>query len=252
MSGRTSPGPAAARLRFDRLLGVALLALAAGATLPAVPASAQAQAFHAPDRPLLLTREVRRTLADGQQLVVRRQYRIRMAAHDGGFTVTGELAGVEVEAPAALAEMAAVERQRSDAGLFPLELDAHGMIVTRPAPAETIDAARARAAMAAYLARTDLTPQDRAAAQALALKLQGQYQTAGNIWPADLFRPAAGRRSEQRALDLPDGRSGEVVVTVEATDGPDGLLSRMERRTLTRLDGTERVSLERYTLADAR
>lgn len=253
MSGRTSPGQAAFLLRLDRVLGATLAALAAPAVVLAAPAAgAQTPAFHAPTRPLLLTREVHRTLADGQQLVVRRHYRIHILPRAGGFTVTGDLAGVEVEAPAALAEMAEVERQRSDAGLFPLDLDAAGQIVARPAPAETVDAARARTAMAAYLARTDLTAQQRATAQGLALRLQSQYQAAGNVWPADLFRPAPGPRREQRALPLPDGRSGDVVVTVDATNGPGGLLSRMERRTVTRLDGTERLSLERYTLTDAR
>lgn len=252
MRGRSTPGTAAGLLRLDRALGLALAALAVPAGLAAPAAQAQLPAFRAPHHPLLLTREVRRTLADGQQLVVRRHYLVRIQPAVGGYTVTGELAGVEVEAPADVADLAEVERQRPDLGLFPLQLDAAGLIVGRPAPVETVDAVRARTAMTAYLARTDLTPAERTAAQTMAAKLQAQGQSAGNAWPADLFRPAPGKRSEDRELTLPDGRMGHVTVTVEASDGSDGLLAQMERRVVTRLDGTERLSLERWTLADAR
>lgn len=253
MSGRATPGRASHGLRLERALGAALAVLAVPAGLAAPsPAHAQLPAFRAPKGPLVLTREVRRTLADGQQLVVRRRYLVRIHAAEGGFAVTGDLTGVEVEAPAAMADLAEVERQRPDLGLFPLQLDATGLIVGRPAPLETVDAARARSAMTAYLARTDLTAAERTAAQAMAAKLQAQGQAAGNAWPADLFRPAPGKRSEERELALPDGRSGHVTVTVEASDGAGGLLAQMERRVITRLDGTERLSLERWTLADAR
>ena len=86
----------------------------------------------------------------------------------------------------------------------------------------------------------------------MAARLQAQGQAAGNTWPADLFRPAPGQRREEREIALPDGRSGRVVVTVEAADGEDGVLSQMERRTVTRLDGTERLSSERWSLARMR
>lgn len=253
MSGGKSPGAASGLLRLDRALGAALVVLAIPAGLASAPmAAAQPARFRAPDGPLLLTREVRRTLADGQQLVVRRRYLVHIAPEGGGFAVTGELAGVEVEAPAAMADLAQVERQRADLGLFPLRLDATGMIVGRPDPAETVDVARARSAMTVFLARTDLTAAERSSAQAMATRLQAQGQAAGNTWPADLFRPAPGQRSEEREIALPDGRTGRVVVTVEAADGADGLLSQMERRTVTQLDGTERLSSERWSLARMR
>lgn len=253
MSGRTTPGVAAFQLRLGRALGAALVALGVPVSLAVAPvASAQPEQFRAPRGPLVLTREVRRTLADGQQLVVLRRYLVKFQPTAGGFTVSGDLVGVEVEAPAAMAELAQVERERPDLGLFPLQLDATGMIVDRPIPVETVDAVRAKAAMTAYLARTDLTMAERTAAQAAAARLQAQGQSAGNAWPTDLFRPAPGRRSEERELPLPDGRSGHVTVTVEASDGAGGLLAQMDRHVVTRLDGTERQSFERWTLADGR
>ncbi|MFC3175062.1 hypothetical protein ACFOD9_12455 [Novosphingobium bradum] len=252
MSGRLSPGAAGNRRRLDRALGMALAALAVPAGLAAAPAAqAQAAPFRAPAGPLVLTRELRRTLADGQQLVVRRRYHIQISASAAGFTVTGDLAGVEVEAPAAMADLAEVERQRPDTGLFPLELDRSGLIVARPAPTETVELGGARKAMTAYLARTDLTPAERTAALGMAARLQAQGQAQGNAWPADLFRPMPGERREQREMTLPDGRSGQVTVTVAASDGPGGVLEHMERRVITELDGTERLSLERWSLAAA-
>ena len=253
MSGRKAAGPAAHQRRLDRALGAALVTLAVPATMAAAPpAMAEAPRFRAPTGPLVLTREVRRALADGQELVVRRRYLVHFAPAADGWTVIGDLAGVEVEAPADLAEMAQVERARPDAGLFPLQLDRAGLIVARPDPAATVDAARSRAAISAYLARTDLSETERAQASAMAARLQSQGQAAGNAWPADLFRPLPGARSEQRDIVLPDGRTGRVVVRIEAADGVGGLLSHMERQTVTELDGTRRLSLERWTLADAR
>jgi len=252
MSARSAPGRAA-RLRLDRVLGATLAALVVPATLALAPqARAEDRQFRAPTGPMLLTREFRRALADGQVLVVRRRYLVRFAPTATGYTVSGEPAGVEVDAPAAMADLAEVERNRSDGGIFPLELDRFGQIVAGPAPAETVDTTRARTAMAAYLARTDLTAQERTAAQAIAIKLQGQSQAAGSGWPADLFHPAPGQRSEARELALPDGRNGRVTVTVEASGGANGLLARMERRVATELGGTQRINIDRWTLAEGR
>jgi len=252
MSGRRTPGRMADMLRLERVLAASLAVLAAPAALvTAGPAAAQPVQFRAPHAPVVLTRELRRSLADGQQLVVRRRYLVRFAATPTGWLVTADPLGAEVEAPAALAEMAEVERQRADTGLFPLELDHAGLIVARPAPTESVDAARARTAMAAYLARTDLSEEDRARARAMALRLQAQFQAAGNSWPADLFRPAPGTRSEHRDMPLPDGRSGKVTITIDAAETSGGLLDRFERRVVTEVEGTHRLTVERWTLAAA-
>lgn len=249
MSGNQPPRRAAERLRLERLLGVAMVALVAPAALCAAPATlASAPQFRAPTGPCVLTREVRRTLADGQEIVIRRRYAIRFAPIADGTRVDGDLIGVEVEAPADMTGLADVERSRPDNGLFPLELDSAGLIVARPAAAPSVDAARARTAMAAYLQRQDLTGPERAAALTMAARLQAQAQTTGNTWPADLFRPATAPRQEQRELPLPDGRAGRITATIEASGGTGGLLAWLERRVVTEMDGTARRSVERWSL----
>ena len=249
MSGSQPPRRAAERLRLERLLGAALAALVAPAALCAAPVTlAAAPQFRAPAGPFVLTREVGRTLGDGQQIVSRRRYAIRFVASADGTRVEGDLIGVEVDAPADMAGLAEVERSRPDNGLFPLELDSAGLIVARPAAVPSVDAARARTAMAAYLQRQDLTGPERAAALTMAARLQAQAQTTGNTWPADLFRPETAPRREQRDLPLPDGRGGRITATIEASGGPGGLLAWMERRVVTEIDSTARLSVERWSL----
>lgn len=253
MSGNQPPRRTAERLRLERLVGVAMLALATPAALGAAPATlASAPQFRAPAGPHVLTREVTRTLGDGKQIVSRRRYAIRFEPIADGTRVDGDLIGVEVDAPAEMAALAEVERSRPDNGLFPLVLDAAGVIVARPAAARSVDDARAQTAMAAYLQRQDLTDTQRAAALTTATRLQAQAGATGNTWPADLFRPVATPRQEQRELPLPEDRAGRITATIEASGGPDGLLAWLERRVVTEIAGTARHSIERWSLEPRR
>ena len=233
--------------------GAAMAALAAAAPACAAPAPAVATAFHPPATPVLLTRELRKALPDGKEIVSRRRYAIRFVPQGAGFRVEGDLVGTEVEAPPELARLAEVERIRSDEGLFPLTLDASGMIVAQQGDHDPVAEARTIAEAKAYLAQqTQLSDEDRAAALAMVVKLQSQARASGGNWPADLFRPATGEREESREIPLPDGSAGKVKVTIAARNAPDGLLAQLRRNVETELAGTSQLSTELWSIAAAR
>lgn len=237
------------RSRF--LLGAALAALSAATTASAAAATAHSSpgTFNPPAGPVLLTRELRKALSDGKEVVSRRRYAIRFHPNATGYRVEGELVGADVDAPPELAQLADVERTRSDEGLFPLALDRHGLILEQQGADDPAAAARTMAAARDFIVKAQMTDAERTAALAMVAKLQAQARAAGGNWPADLFRPASGEHQESRELPLPDGSTGKVTVTITATDAPGGLLDRLQRRVVTELGGSARLSTETWTLA---
>jgi hypothetical protein len=234
----------------------AVLRLAAGALLlpwasvaaahPANPSSG----FAPPDGPMLYTRRLERALAGGARLVVSRSFAVRFRHDAGGFIVEGEQVGVEVEAPEPLAGFARLEREREERGLFPLLLDAAGLIAggTGVPLATGLDAA-VRETLATLASR----PYDPAERAELVQFVNAFHQSAGKLvteLPRDLFAPAETPRSETRAVELPGGDSGEVIVTFTAARDPaTGLMRQALREVVTNLHGDRRRTLESWQLA---
>ena len=237
--------------------GKVLLLIGAAALIPALAGRVSAespaiseQPFSPPDAPQVLTRTVWRTLADGEQIVVRRRYAVQFARQGDGFLLDGRLLDAAVEAPAMLAPLAELERKRSDQGLFPMLLDASGRIRAE-SKARPIDPAlhqNARAQSQSIIATTPLAPaQQRESADFL-----NQLATQGvpAAWPVDLFNPANAERSEHRRIVLPSGLEGEVTVSVKVVGmHSHGLPNAVERTVTTVLAGSARTSREQWTLA---
>ena len=246
---------------MKRKLRLLVGAVLAGAVVPggamagerAGPAADGGAVFAPPGAPMVLTRELRKTLVDGQSFVSRRRYAIRFVPSLDGWQVEGTLLASEVEAPADVpAALVELERTRSDEGLFPLRLDRAGLIVAQQGSHDPQSSARALAAAQSYLATSPLSSADRSAAGALTARLQAQTRAAGGNWPADLFRPVPGERSEVRRIPLGGGADGKVTVTMAAAGSPAGVLERLERRVVTETAGSRRLSVETWTLARAR
>jgi hypothetical protein len=237
------------KLRTVFLAGVAaLLPVAMSAAMADAATSGTASIFTPPSTPLLLTRTLYRTLADGKQLVVTRRYAIRFSSDQGGYRVDGELLGAEVEAPPMLSGLAELERKRTDHGLFPARLDAQGMI--REGGAGTLDPQVRQQA----LARANAVIGDTAIpveAKRERSGVLGQVATAQSpsAWPVFLFNPGERERVETRRVPLADGSEGQVEVRIRAQGlMPGGIAHMVERTITTRLAGTVRTSREVWTI----
>lgn len=241
------------------LNGKILMLAGAAALLPPVASQVSAQSadqasrpFAPPDSPLVLTRTVWRTLADGKEIVVRRRYAVQFTRHGDGFLLDGKLLDSAVDAPPLLAALASIERGRSDEGLFPLLLDPAGRILAAATaqPGAPLQRDNARERAQSLLASTPLPAVQRQETGAFLSQLA--IQGAMAVWPADLFNPASGERRERRRIALPGGQEGAVDVSVKAGDAQtNGLPQAVERTVTTIMEGTSRTTRERWTLIPA-
>lgn len=238
----------------------ALLRLAAaGALSPwlGVGAAALARApvrFDPPPGPLRYTRRLVRPLAGGEAFVAARSFAVRFARRpDGGFILAGEQTGVEVAAPEGMARFAELERQRVETGLFPIELDANGIIEAGPGRTSSrqLDAAVAEARR--MFAEHAALPRERAEFDAFVMLVHQVGIRLSAHLPEDLFAPAQARRTERRAIAL-DGSGGgdrdgsvEIVFTAEA-DPLTGLMRRARREIVTVYGGERKASEEDWAL----
>ncbi len=216
---------------------------------PKAPASSTDR-FQPPSTHLRLTRTLRRPLPGGEQVLTRRSYEIRIVPDGAGFRVDGRLVSVEVEAPQKLGALADLERKRPDDGLFPMRLDAKGMLLpgTDPPSGEAVRKATERASR--EIGAMKLPASEKS--QALAFVGQFRERPGRSPWPLDLFHPAPGHRREIRDVPLPDGTLGHVTTAIDATrTEPLGLLSSFTRTVTTDLGGDTRTTHESWTLGPA-
>lgn len=230
-----------------RFAGMALL-LPFASAVAAHPASRLSR-FSPPDGPMLYSRRLERTLADGALFSVARSFEVRFEHYADGFQVNGRQVEVEVEAPEALAAFVRIEREREERGLFPLLLDAGGSIANG---AGTPDATRLDAAVREALAALEARSYAPAERAELVRFVNAFHQSAGKLvteLPRDLFAPADTPRRERREVALPGGDSGAVTVTFSAERDPaTGLMQEAQREVVTELDGDRRRTLESWRL----
>jgi hypothetical protein len=221
-----------------------MVALAAPRDAP-VPAGS----FAVPDRPMVLTRTLRRPLPDGKEIITLRSYLLHFTPIDDGVRIDGELLAVTVDAPPVLQAMAELERARPDPGMFPMWLDRDGMLragnpaPTGPARNAAVDQVVSR------IGALPLPAPDAAQAQAFARQFRGGG--GGTPWPRDLFRPVPGERLEDRTVPLPDGQNGSVSVATQTAVTAKGLLASYTRRITTDMAGDRRISIEEWALIGA-
>ncbi len=237
------------RARILLLAGVAALIPAAiGITQAAASVRPGAATFSPPAAPMIMTRTLVRTMADGKQVIVTRRFAIRFTPEGDGYRLDGEQIGAEVAAPPSLASLAEIERKRVERGLFPARLDANGMM-RQIGSAQDPAANRAAIAQGNLIISAAAIPLDAKRDRSVVL---GEVASSGaaTAWPVFLFNPGPRDRVERRKLTLASGAEGEVEVRVSV----QGLMScglplAIERTVTTRLAGTTRVSREVWTFA---
>ncbi|MFM5953337.1 MAG: hypothetical protein ACKOPE_03415 [Novosphingobium sp.] len=242
---------AAMRSRAILLAGAAsLLPVTAGMALADLPQQAPLARFAPPNGPLVLTRTLYRSLADGKEVVVTRRFAIRITPEADGYRIDGEQIDASVVAPPMLSALAELERKRIESGIFPARLNQQGLILgaaprTDPAPREAAIRLASTMIEGARMPDPDKRARDTGLRQ-----VSGAYSETA--WPEFLFNPGLGERRDARRIALPGGAEGEVEVRVEVQGLMDGgLPRRLERTVTTRLSGTNRVLREVWTIAPA-
>lgn len=232
------------------LVAASVFALIPGLALAAAapPRAAEAaRPFVPPGDGLVLTREVRRPLSNGEEVVARRSYAITFRRDGDGFIVDGHQIAIEVDAPANLAMLAEIERRRSDSGMFPMRLDAQGIIVSEGGAGDAAAVAAATGEVARMVAHSALPASDRADVSGFVQQIKARGDKVQ--WPRDLFRPAPGEHRETHDFALPQGGLGHVVIAIDAdVDAPGDLPRRLERTVTTGYAGSERVTREIFQM----
>ena len=216
----------------------------------AAPAAAAPDSFAPPLSQLLLTRTLLRPLPDGKAVTTRRSYAVQILRDGQGYRVEGRLIEATVDAPPSLAALAEIERQRPDNGMFPILLDAQGMIVGGGTVQSHDSLDRAAATTKERIGGADLSALDMLQAQSFVTQLRAR--SARSQWPADIFHPLPGRRSEERAIAVPGGGEGKVTIEIAASGaGAGGQLAALERIVTTDLAGDRRITREQWQLSRA-
>lgn len=206
----------------------------------------------APDQTMRLNRRLVRGLSDGEQIVVEREWLVDFASRGSGFAISGRQVSVRVDAPPKIAAIAAVERERSTDTMFPILLDANGLITAIGKTESAHDVAAAVAAAQDIIARSARS----APAHEQARFYLSQIQQAGSgfldQFPRDLFFPRSPAMRETRLVNLPDGSQGEFEMIYSADADPfTGWMVHSERRIITRLAGSERHAWEHWSMRPA-
>jgi hypothetical protein len=214
---------------------------------PAVGSPGLPDAFEPPQAQLLLTRTLHRPLPDGKAVITRRSYAVRIVRVLAGYRVDGTLVEAHVDAPPSLAALAELERRRPDQGFFPIMLDEKGMIVGGGSPLAEGSLEQAAMIAAEAIGSSGLLAIDMLQAQAFVRQLA--KRAPRSQWPADVFHPVPGKRSETRSIALPGGEEGHVLIEI-LTQGanPDGQIAQLDRVVTTDLAGDTRVTREQWAL----
>ena len=232
------------------LCGSSAMLVMAALAVPGAGAASPPAAFAPPQAQLLLTRTLHRPLPDGKAVVTRRSYAVRIIRDGAGYRVEGNLVEAIADAPPSLAALAEIERLRPDNGMFPILLDARGMIVGggMVQPDGSLD--RAAVIAAETIGGSGLPALDMLQAQAFVKQLRSR--AARSQWPADIFHPAPGKRSETRNIALPGGGEGHVTVEIMAQGASKGgQLALLDRVVTTELAGDTRITREQWQLSQA-
>lgn len=226
-----------------------LAALAPACVIPA-RASTTDQLIAPPSGQMRYCRTVVRDMADGSHFTVCRQFLVDFRQFAGGFMMHGTQESVSADAPAALAQYAAMEEARDESGLFPIALDPYGQILSADVATNARDDVRHAVDHAlAEISRQPIAPEDRAALAAYVSALQLASQRVTAHLPVDLFAPSPAPRRQERRIALPGGGEGLVASSFGGVrDRETGLMRNAEREVLTMVADSSKRSREEWTL----
>lgn len=201
---------------------------------------------------LVLTRTIVRDLVDGKQIVVERAWQVAFAHQLPGILVTGRQISAAVDAPEALADLAAIEQQRDTDAIFPIRLSGDGLIEHVGLFEQPADIDAALQSALEMIARLPVGNNERARMRQTLNQLSAAGGSMIDNLPPDLFFPRSAAVHDRRQIELPDGSLGEFETSYRATPAESGpWLANSERQVITRLGGEERHSRESWSLRSA-
>ena len=166
-----------------------------------------------------------------------------------GCRISGEQSDVTVTAPAALAPFAQLEEQRVETGLFPILIGRDGLIDPAPTPPMNQQLDRAIAIATRRFRKAALPLSDARRGVAFLSALERSVAEHISQVPRDLFFPRDATRTHDRAVHLPDGTQGHVLVDFKAATFGETRLLKHAARTITTSIGTDaRTSHEEWSL----
>lgn len=237
--------------RRSALVSMAMAPIAAIAPGPWMAAGV-ANSLRLPPAPMRLVRRLERELADGNRIVVEREWLIAFTAQAAEVVISGRQLRVEVTAPPRISAIAEIERRRSTDGKFPILLDADGLISASGNATNPQDLADAVRTAQEIIARQAASPLEAARGNLFLAQLQQAGSAIFDSLPRDLFFPRKPAWREVRPVSLPDGSTGEFEVDYVAVPAPGAAwLDHAKRKVTTRLAGTERRSSEYWQMLAA-
>jgi len=206
----------------------------------------------APMGAMRLTRRLERDLVDGEKIVVERDWSIHFESFGRGLAIRGHQIDARVDAPARIARLASIERDRPTDTMFPIVLDHHGRIVSAGRMEREEDVAQAARTAEELLAQAGLDMAARAAAQQALMRIQMAGRSLLEKLPPDLFFPQVGSWRDLRKINLPGGGQGEFEVQYQTAAAPrTGWLETARRDVVTRIGSSARRSSEIWSMVEA-
>ena len=239
------------------VLGLAMGAALAPVFLPRRAAASDgtgisAPAIRPPDTRMLYTRTLHRELVGDAGLTVSRGFAVRFDATDAGFRIEGHQVQVDVDAPEHIADLAQLEAQRVEDGIFPLDLDRTGRIVDGARCSNLAIFDEAVRIASERIGKQHLAIDERVQIEQFVTAVHRASAHLTSNLPVSLFAPPTGVTTERRDIDMPGGEEGEVQSVFEAeTDPGTGLMKTARREILTVLAGKSRKTVETWSLVPA-
>ena len=231
-----------------RFLGAGALLGSIGFSLPA-SARVSPATIEVPKGRFRLSRRIERELVDGAFLTVERSWTCQFEQTGRGMRAIGEALDCRVDAPAALAPLATLEKQRMDTGPFPALLDSKGLIAISSQQAP-VDQHRVVDAAISVLAASPITAGDLAQARATLVRMASAAGQSLSAIPQDLFFPDTTPQRLTRTVEVAPGVTGQVELeVVTLVESGNGLLAMRERRLATSIGDDRRTAREVWKLA---
>lgn len=227
-----------------------IVSLGCVSALGVAPAAAQMQSsVRIPQGRMLFSRRLERSMRGGAQLVIARSWEVDFSHSGNGIAIHGLQVSAEVEAPAALSDLAQIEENRSTNDMWPILCSQSGRILATGRGVEDEDVTAAVEEAARIISERPIPADERRSQMQYIAQMQASVASLLEQLPNDLFFPSFGPTRTVREIALPTGDTGQFEVSYEARPSSQGAwLESAERNVITRIADSERRAREIWSM----